>query len=402
MTPAARLQAAIELLDDILKSARADGAAADTLIARYFKTRRYAGSKDRAAVRDMVYAVLRSPAVEEARSGRAAVIDYARGTQPAWLACFGAGGHAPPPIGSDEEGVEKTAGGQTFIPAFAHAFPDNWKHELGALLTRAPLFLRVDANESRADVKRQLAAENIATEDTAYSPWGLQCADDKVNIDATDLYRRGVIDVQDEGSQIVSLLSGAQPGETAIDLCAGAGGKTLALAAMMQQRGRMIAHDIDAHRLARLQPRAARSGYGQFIELRPDDLADLAGIADCVLVDAPCTGTGTWRRNPEARLRPLGDRLLELQPVQHSLVQQAATLVRPGGRIVYAVCSVLAAEGEGHLEQLPACIRIVDWRSRWPDSQPLPETASLRPDCLKLTPYRHGCDGFFIVCLEKL
>ncbi len=398
MTPAARLQATIDILDDILDAARADGAAADVLIARGFKNRRYAGAKDRAAVREMIYAVLRSAYVESGRAARAAVIGFARAQQPHWLEYFGAGGHAPDSIteADDAHADPVTA---NIDPYFLRAFPENAAQEMAALLGRAPLFLRVSVSRDRAEIQQQLAAENIATEITALSPWGLRCLDDKVNIEQTQLFQRGLIDIQDEGSQLIALLSQAAPGETVIDLCAGAGGKTLALAAMMQGQGRLIAHDIDARRLERLAPRAARTADATFIEPRTNQLANMAGQADLVLVDAPCSGSGTWRRNPEARLRPMSTRLPRLQQVQRDLLGQAADLARPGGRIVYAVCSVLPEEGEEHLAHLPAGLVVTDWQQ---SATFQAQSASLQPECLKLTPYRHGCDGFFIVCLQKL
>jgi 16S rRNA (cytosine967-C5)-methyltransferase len=401
VTPPARLQAAIELLEEILQAARNNDVAADTLVARYFRSRRYAGSKDRAAVRDMLYAVLRSPSVENTLSGRTAVIDYAEKQCPDWIPYFGAGGHAPAAI-TDADRATSLAEASIIATLLKSAFPDDWQQEYAALLSRAPLFLRVAESENRETVRQQLAADNIITELTYFSPWGLKSTSDKVDIEGTSLFQCGVIDVQDEGSQIISLLSGAVPGATVIDLCAGAGGKTLALAAMMRGQGRLIAHDIDPDRLDRLAPRAARAGISDFVDMRTDDLSDLTGQADCVLVDAPCSGSGTWRRNPEARLRLTTDRLERLSTLQNSLIHQAAGLARPGGRILFAVCSVLVEEGEAHLAQLPDSVRVMDWRQAWPTSGLCPETASLRPECLKLTPFRHGCDGFFIVCLEKL
>ncbi len=398
MTPAARLQATIDILDEILAAARADGAAADVLIARGFKNRRYAGSKDRAAVRDMIYAVLRSAFVESGSSARAAVLGFARAHQIDWLAYFGTGGHAPAAITQADEAL--TPPSPTRIESFfKRAFPENTAQEMAALLGRAPLFLRVAARQDREEIQQQLAAENIATEVTALSPWGLRCLDDKVNIEQTRLFQSGLIDIQDEGSQLISLLGRAAPGETVIDLCAGAGGKTLALADMMRGQGRLVAHDIDPRRLERLAPRAARVADAAFIQTRTDRLTDMAGQADLVLVDAPCSGTGTWRRNPEARLRPMATRLPRLQKVQRDLLAQAAALARPGGRIVYAVCSVLAEEGEDHLAHLPAGVTVTDWQQ---GAAFLAQSASLQPECLKLTPYRHGCDGFFIVCLQNL
>jgi 16S rRNA (cytosine967-C5)-methyltransferase len=402
VTPAARLQAAIELLDEIITSARSDGAAADTLIARYFKTRRYAGSKDRAAVRDLVYAVLRSDPVERAASGRDASIAMAQGDRPDWLALFDGSAHGPAII-SEMDRPAPANECRSALDILAQGGVNTPSPELQALLGRAPLDLRVNlSNISRDKAAAKLLSEGIETVPARYSPAGLRCVSDKTNIESTATFLGGYIDIQDEGSQLVAQLAYARPGDTVIDLCAGAGGKTLALADAMEGAGRLVAHDIDATRLARLAPRAARAGLTDFIETRAGTLGDLAGQADIVVVDAPCSGTGTWRRNPEARLRPVMKTVARLQPVQQALIGQAAVLLRPGGRIVYAVCSLLEQEGEAHLVALPEGLAVTDWRNSWPESQPRPDSASKRPDCLKLTPGRHGCDGFFIVCLHKL
>jgi 16S rRNA (cytosine967-C5)-methyltransferase len=407
VTPAARLQAAIELLEEIIGSAQRDGAAADTLIARYFKTRRYAGSKDRAAVREMVYTVLRSECVETALTARAAAIALAQHHMPAWLPLFDGSAHGPDII-SDSDDITNGTTPSSALDVLAHGGVENAADELRALLTRAPLDIRVNISAIARDVAAaKLQADGIATKTCVFSPSGLRCVADKVNIETTRLFMDGLIDIQDEGSQLIALLARARPGETVVDLCAGAGGKTLALADAMQERpgsraGRLIAHDIDAARLARLAPRAARAGLDGFIETRTDALTDMVGQADLVLVDAPCSGTGTWRRNPEARLRPVLATVARLQPVQRQLIAQAATLVRPGGRIVYAVCSLLDAEGLDHLATLPDGIAVQDWRTMWPAGQQVPPTASKQSDCLKLTPKQHGCDGFFIVCMQKL
>jgi 16S rRNA (cytosine967-C5)-methyltransferase len=401
VTPPARLQAAIDLLDDIIVAARRDGAAADTLIARYFKTRRYAGSKDRAAVRAMVYEVLRSVHVETAASARFAVVACAQNDMPDWLPLFDGSAHAPDVISdSDIVGAYENS---SALDILIQGGVENARDELNALLTRAPLDIRVNLSAISRDIAAaNLLAEGIATEPCVFSPSGLRCVADKTNIETANLFLDGLMDIQDEGSQLIALLANAKPGETVIDLCAGAGGKTLALADAMHGAGRLMAHDIDAARLARLGPRASRAGLDGFIETRTDALADLAGQADLVLVDAPCSGTGTWRRNPEARLRPVLDTVARLQPVQRQLIAQAAALVRPGGRIVYAVCSLLDAEGLDHLASLPDGVAVQDWRTLWPVGGVMPQTASKRPDCLKLTPKQHGCDGFFIVCMQKL
>jgi 16S rRNA (cytosine967-C5)-methyltransferase len=402
VTPAARLQAAIELLDEIITSARRDGAAADTLIARYFKTRRYAGSKDRAAVRESVYRVLRSAFVEKSGAGRDAVIKVARNDMPDWLSLFDGTAHGPEIIPDNYVPEMISSYHAPALDILIRGGVENPEAELAALLTRAPLDLRVNLTKtSREEAAAKLLAEGIATSVTPFSLVGLRCGLDKPNIEMTKTFLGGFVEIQDEGSQLVALLAHAKPGETVIDLCAGAGGKTLALADSMEGAGRLIAHDIDAARLARLRPRAERAGLSGFIEYRDKGLEELVGAADCVVVDAPCTGSGTWRRNPEARLRPILARLPGMQSIQRDRIVEGAELLKPGGRLVYAVCSVLDQEGVDHLADLPPGLTVVDWRQLWPSDQRKPETAAGCADCLKLTPLRHDCDGFTIMCLEN-
>jgi len=208
--------------------------------------------------------------------------------------------------------------------------------------------------------------------------------------------------VQDEGSQLAALAVGAQPGQTIIDLCAGAGGKTLALAALMQGQGRLIASDTDRGRLSALPQRLARAGV-ENVEIRllnprreTEALADLVGVADHVLVDAPCSGTGTWRRNPEARWRLTAERLVKLEGEQDRLLALAATLVRPGGFLTYVVCSLLPAEGEA---------RVTAFREAHPAFFPeqfcIPGIDDSVTSCV-LSPGDQGCDGFFIARLQRV
>src|SRR6187402_3166330 len=286
MTPAARAEAAIELLDGIIAAARSGGAAADTVIARYFKTRRYAGSKDRRAVRELAYAAIRR-AGELPAGGRAALIGLTQ-DRPELVDLFDGSPHCPPPIAPDE--VPATAG---VAPAWlvdrlsATLGPD----ELPALLERAPLDLRVNRLKATRD---QILAELPDAVPGALSFDALRLPEG-TNVDTLPAFARGQIEVQDEGSQLIAAACGAVPGMTVIDLCAGAGGKTLALAAAMDGQGRLIACDVDRGRLSRLTPRAERAG-ATFIEMRLLDggreaqaLGDLAAAADVVLIDAPCS-----------------------------------------------------------------------------------------------------------------
>lgn len=391
MTPPARTQAAIELLDLILAAARAGGAAADTVIARYFAERRYAGSKDRRAVRELVYAAVRL-AGEAPASGRAAML-LAADRDLELAATFDGSAHGPAPIGADEP--RATAG---IAPAWleaALAASGLAAEALPALVGRAPLELRVNAlKATRAEVLEELPeAEAVAgVPDGVRLPGG-------TNVEALPAFREGRIEVQDAGSQAVGLALPAGPGDRVIDLCAGAGGKTLALAARMADEGALIACDTDRARLSRLAPRAARAGAtivatrllnpGREAEM----LVDLAGKADGVLVDAPCSGTGTWRRNPEARWRLTPARLDKFVATQAHVLDVAAPLVRPGGALAYIVCSLLDAEGAGQVEAFLA--RHPGWRA---DPFDLP-IGRRRRGGWRLDPASDGTDGFFVARL---
>lgn len=391
MTPAARVQAAIELLDEIIVSARDGGAAADTLIARYFKTRRYAGSKDRRAVRDHVYAAIRRSG-DRPVSGRAAMIGLARND--AVLESFFDGSpHAPAPIEADEPAAPASP-----VPAWlAAAIGALGDDELPALLERAPLDLRVNRLKSARDAV--LAALPEATT-TPHARDGIRLPEG-FGVESHPLWQDGSIEIQDEGSQLVYEACAAEPGNIVVDLCAGAGGKALALAADMGGEGRLIACDTVKSRLDRLPPRALRAGVAD-IELRLLDggrenekLADLAGQADIVLVDAPCSGTGTWRRNPEARWRLTPERLAALNALQSRIIDLAIPLLRPGGVLVYAVCSVLDSEGR---DQVAAMLRR---HSALTPEIALPHVGRIWGDGTLLTPARDQTDGFFVARIRR-
>jgi 16S rRNA (cytosine967-C5)-methyltransferase len=386
MTPAARVQAAIELLDSIAAAARGAGPAADSLIAAYFRERRYAGSSDRRAVRDLVYRAIRRCG-DPPLSGRAAMLGLAE-DDPELLARFDGSAHGPPAPSPNEERAAPSAipswlGGR-FDPLVDEA-------ELAALLGRAPLDLRV--NRLRASREEALAALPEAVP-TPHSPIGLHLPDG-YRAEDTDAWRSGLVEVQDEGSQLLALGCGAVPDMLVVDLCAGAGGKSLALAAEMADRGRILAADTDRGRLSRMAPRLSRAGV-TIVEtclldpgLEMEKLGDFAGKADLVLVDAPCSGTGTWRRNPETRWRLTPDRLERLVGLQSHLLEIARKLVRPGGHLVYAVCSLLAEEGRGRAEPFAAGSALV------PDPLAMAAGRAAGPGRL-LTPGHDGTDGFFV------
>ena len=397
MTPPARLQAAIECLDLIVAAARDGGAAADTLIQRYFQTRRYAGSGDRRAVRGLIYAVIRAVG-ERPDDGRSALLGYARACDPGLLEAFGGSGHGPAALMAGEPEAAVSLASAWLVEQLAARFGDDTPRQLAALLDRAPLDLRVNALKATRDA---VTAELGEVDAVTLAPDALRARGD-LNVDALPAYREGRVEVQDAGSQFAALACAAVAGETVIDLCAGAGGKTLALAAAMGNAGRLIACDTDRARLRQLPPRAERAGASIVETLLLDPgreaaaLADLAGTADLVLIDAPCSGAGTWRRNPEARWRLTPERLAKLTSEQARLLDLGATLVRPGGRLVYVVCSLLPVEGEARLAAY------LDGRDGW-SAAPLRNpngTASVTG--VVLTPGDDGCDGFFIGAAARL
>jgi 16S rRNA (cytosine967-C5)-methyltransferase len=384
MTPAARAQAAIELLDEIIAAARDGGAAADTMIARYFRERRYAGSKDRRAVRELVFRAIRR-AGERPVSGRAALIGLAR-DEPEIAALFDGSPRGPAPIA---EGDPAAAAGA--MPAWLTERFDPWvtEAEWPALLARAPLDVRVNRLKAGRD-----AAPLPGATPTPHSPLGIRLPEGS-NVEQSDAWKQGLVEVQDEGSQLVALACEAKPDMTVVDLCAGAGGKTLALAAEMANQGRLIACDTDRARLARMAPRLERAGVS-IVEARLLDprreteaLADLVGRADVVLVDAPCSGSGTWRRNPEARWRLTGARIERLAALQARLLELAATLLAPGGALVYAVCSLLGEEGRDQAAAFSSRSSLVA------EQLPISVGRAAGPGRL-LTPGHDGTDGFFV------
>lgn len=396
MTPAARVQAAIELLDSIIIAARDGGAAADVLIARYFKERRYAGSKDRRAVRDLVYRAIRRSG-EVPVSGRAAMMGVV--DDDADLAALFTGeGHAPSPIAEGEPHAAASS-----LPAWLkpHLYPQIDEAEQAAMLERAPLDLRV--NSIKSDMDKMRAAFPDADPVMGLSD-ALRLPND-TTIEQSDAYREGLIEVQDAGSQWLAKAAQAKPGMRVIDLCAGGGGKTLALAADMANEGQILATDISRPRLQQLAPRAERAGVTivETLLLNPGKESEMLhsyeGQADIVLIDAPCSGSGTWRRNPESRWRLTPQRLDRLISEQARLLDIASKLVAPGGSILYAVCAITRGEGAEQVEHF------VSRHSEWTAD------SGLNDDTLwpgrrvgagrLLTPLHDGTDGFFFARLQR-
>ncbi len=392
VTPPARLQAAIDLLDWIIAAARDNGGSADNIAKKFFKERRYAGSGDRRAIRELVYTAIRRWG-DRPESGRQAMLGLVA-EQPELRALFSGGNYGPAEIAEDEP---VASGGQ--IPdwlstRFASLIDEP---ERQALFDRAPLHIRVNGQRS-TDLEVKSAwpdAVTLALPHGYELPTGTQLED-------RTLFREGAVEIQDLGSQAIALAAAAAKPALVLDLCAGAGGKTLALSAMLPSESRIIAADTDRGRLSRIEPRKRRASARNIetILLAPgnerDSLEHLKASCDLVLIDAPCSGTGTWRRNPELRWRMTPKRLAHTTELQQRLIDLGSEMVKPGGRLVYAVCSLLDAEGGDQTD------RFLEDHSQWQEiSIDLPIGRQYRKGTL-LSPHHDGTDGFYFTCLEKL
>lgn len=432
LTPPARLSAAVEVLADIAARRRP---AADAL-KDWGLAHRFAGSGDRAAIASLVYDTLRRRAsaawIMADESPRSLVIGTLRLqyglAAPTIAEMFSGERFAPEPLTADErtrltdgtlvDAPLHVAGDvpEWVLPSLEATFGSAILDELRALGRRAPLDIRVNTlKRSRAEALAGLA--HLTPEPTPHAPNGLRIpiGDDGRGpaLHVEPEFIDGWYEIQDEGSQLASLLSGARPGETVIDLCAGGGGKTLSLAAMMENSGRLIASDDDPRRLAPMHERLRRAGAVAEIrtpragKARTDVLADLDGRADRVLVDAPCTGSGTWRRNPDAKWRMRPNALSTRVADQSTVLDRAARLVRPGGRITYITCSLLPEENDAAVTDLLARrsddFAVVSTSEILAEHAPyLGSVVRLTQHGLQMSPARTGTDGFYVATLERL
>jgi 16S rRNA (cytosine967-C5)-methyltransferase len=431
MTPAARLSAAIEVIHTI----DADRIPATQALKQWGTAHRYAGSGDRAAISGLVWDVLRRRSSsawlmddDTPRARALGMLKLERGMDADAVAALCDGGRfAPEPL-SDAERSALTSRSLEEAPAhiagdypewldapLAEVFGDDRVAEATAMASRAPLDLRVNTLKAKRE-KVFFSLAHLGASLTPWSPIGLRIelgADARnPGIHAEEDFIKGAIEVQDEGSQLAALLSAAKPGEQVIDLCAGAGGKTLALAAMMQGKGRLIATDHDKRQLAPIHERLSRAGVHNADVRTPkgeaDTLADIKASADLVLIDAPCTGTGTWRRNPDAKWRMRPGALEVRLKDQIAVLDRASALVKPGGRIAYITCSVLPAENG---EQVRSFItRHPEFaiappeetaRVLWDRAENFAQAALQSDEGWLMTPRRTGTDGFFVSVLRK-
>src|SRR3954463_12088911 len=431
MTPAARLSAAIELIETI----DAQRVPAAKALKEWGTAHRYAGSGDRAAISGLVWDVLRRRAssawIMEEDTPRARVLGMLkleRGLNVEAIATLCDGGRfAPAPLTGREraalisrslEAAPSHVAGD--YPARlggypAQSFGDERVAEATAMASRAPLDLRVNTLKAKRE-KILSSLAHLGAQPTPWSPIGLRIelgADARnPGIHAEEDFIKGAIEVQDEGSQLAALLSGAKPGEQVIDLCAGAGGKTLVLAAMMQGKGRLIATDHDKRQLAPIYERLSRAGVHNADVRTPkgpnDTLSDIHASADLVLIDAPCTGTGTWRRNPDAKWRMRPGALEVRLKDQVAVLERAPALVKRGGRIAYVTCSVLRQEnGEqirAFLARHPEFAVLPSSQTAtvlWDKAEDFAAACLITAEGLLMTPRRTGTDGFFVAVLTR-
>ena len=431
MTPAARLAAAIDVFITIESERRP---AADALKS-WGLAHRFAGSGDRAGIAGLVYDALRRRAssaylmgADSPRAILLGMLKRERGLDSGAIAKLASGEKYAAEALSADERKRLDAADMTAAPAhvagdypewldphFTRAFGDARSEEGAALSSRAPLDLRVNTLKADCD-KAAAMLSDLKPEPARWSPWGLRVrlsADAKrPAVHAEPAFIKGMVELQDEGSQLAALFSGAKPGEQVVDLCAGAGGKTLALAAMMENKGQLFATDDDKRRLAPIHDRLKRSGARNVQVRTPKsvggEIADLAGRCDLVLIDAPCTGTGAWRRNPDAKWRMRPGALEQRQKEQTDILDRAVPLLKAGGRIAYVTCSVLDEENGAQVRA---------FLGRHPEFSIAPpadvasalgerafmfaKAARLSDEGILMTPRTNETDGFFVAVLRR-
>jgi 16S rRNA (cytosine967-C5)-methyltransferase len=432
LTPGAQVAAAI----DILTAIDTDDRPADDAAADYFRRRHYIGAKDRAHIAGHVYAVLRHRAALDWWIGKyevdvgprcrvMAALVLIEGWRPETIvACCDGDRFRPARLGEAEDRLVRGLTARTLrhpempravandlpewlVPYLDQVFGKGLENEMAALNGPATTDLRVNLLKAdRESARRALAAEGVGAEPTPLSPIGLRLRA-RVPLGNLAAFKEGLVEVQDESSQIAALLADAQPGMRVVDFCAGAGGKTLALAAGMANRGKLIACEVSLRRLERSARRLRRAGVSNVERRALTGERDKwvkrhAGGFHRVFVDVPCLGTGTWRRNPDAKWRSGPEDLAELVERQQQILRSAARLVRPGGRLIYATCSLLREEDEAQAE---AFLTAETDFSLLPIARAWGETiGGASPGgqhYLRLTPAQHGTDGFFVAIFER-
>jgi 16S rRNA (cytosine967-C5)-methyltransferase len=428
MKAGARIAAAIEVLEAIIGRYQPVAIA----LTDWGKAHRFAGSGDRNAIGGLVYDAMRRRASIVWALGEDSPRTLAIGAAPSALgmtpeaviaACDGSE-HSPPPLSETEQagltralddapGYVQADIPEWLWPSFSSQFGEDAVAEGQAMARRAPADLRVNTLKSTQE-KVLKALVSFGAEPCALSPIGVRIpppvgAQRTPNLQVEAAFQAGWFEIQDEGSQIAAWLSGAGPRKQVLDLCAGAGGKTLALAALMQNTGQIYAYDADRNQLKPIFERIKRAGVRNVQVLRAGDEVAIDALGprfDVVLADAPCTGTGTWRRRPDAKWRLKPDALKARMAEQRSVLKRAASLVKPGGQLLYVTCSILPEENTGQIARfleennefsiLPTA---GIWNAAFANEAP--PSADGRSDTLLLTPNRHGTDGFFIAALGR-
>jgi len=439
VTPGARIEAAIELLEGVWS----DTTSPDRLVDAYFRKRRYAGSSDRRAISERMYNVIRRRArldwwlartrTDLEANARTRTIAYLvlsdKASSKQMSEIFNGTRHCPAALSDAEWAIFEELYGQSMShgemprsaafeypdwmdPSLSTLWGNQLEAEIAALNHPATVDLRVNTlKATRTKAKTALAKSFVETQPTPLSPLGLRLSGHP-RLGGVDALKKGLVEIQDEGSQLIALLVGAAPGMTAVDFCAGAGGKTLAMAATMGINGKLLgsltACDISGKRMERMLPRLRRAGAHhvarQVIAMIDSSwVARNAGRADRVLADVPCSGTGTWRRNPEAKWRFTPTDLDYFRSKQKLILNTAATLVKPGGRLIYATCSLLQEENEQQLKWFldhhrgrfaPLAVESV-----WAETIGGP--APGRGPCIRFSPASTGTDGFFCGILKR-
>jgi 16S rRNA (cytosine967-C5)-methyltransferase len=404
MTPAARLQMAIEILEGLDATAQPT----DRFLKAWFRTRRFAGSKDRRAIAEQVFSVQRRRArLAHAIGSTAPRALVMASLPPQEVDALFTGGYGPAPLTDAERAMLAAAPRaeprwvageypQWLDAELRRAFGERVLPEMTAFIDRAPTDIRVNTLKATRDaVHSALAADGITSAPMLHAADGLRISGDATNLTKSALFETGAFEFQDEAAQIAADLAGAQPGMRVLDLAAGAGGKSLAFAAALQNKGEIVACDVRGEALVELEARSRRAG-ATIITTRLLPHNPPSGAFDLVFVDAPCSGTGTWRRQPELRWRLTPGRLAELTALQDQLLDQAAALTRPGGRLVYATCSILPIENQD---------RVAAFRARHPHFTPLDlgegrAIPGLGQD-FRASPATTGTDGFFAAALQR-
>ncbi len=421
MIEPARTQAAIEILDQLSQSLSDDGPSADVIIRKYFRTRRYAGSKDRRAVTSLVYLVIRDWGfLGEVASGNIRKMVMLSLGDADLEALFTEQDHAPEQMSDDEKDFVRQSHKKKNhhllnYPLWLESklqirFTDLFDAELESLNGRAPFDLRVNTGKTTvAKVEELLKSGETEYHKGKWAETALILADNP-RIDSWDIYKEGLVEIQDEAAQIAVELSDIKPAQQVMDLCAGAGGKTLAAAAYMENKGQIYAFDNNERRLKDLKPRAKRANVrilqGRHVDTaggkRKSVLSEHAGRMDRVILDVPCSGSGVWRRNPELKWRLTEEKLDQYCRIQKNLLNEAWNFVKAGGRMIYMTCSLFHDENE---------TQVTDFLAEHDNAQLIPydtlfkrtglKTLSTLPECLALSPHTHGTDGFFVAILEK-